>query len=146
MLGWLFDDEELIRQVMTAICRLNPQTNAGTRKWLVRDGSYREQTLRAACQHESTYEPPSTYPLDRRPEVSYVTSSKVFEAVFDLGLASSSEIAEHNTVDRSQRQVRRALKEYQEEGLIQSARNGRRVLYYFRKEFIPSERRKRYGL
>lgn len=147
ILGWLFDDqEEVVRQTMTAICRLNPQTNAGRRKWLNRDGQYRDLTINAACQHDSTYNPPSTLPYSARPDVGDIIASKVYEAVLDLRLASSAEIAQHETVDRSKRQVQRALKLYHEQGLVQSIRDGRRTLYYFQKEFVPLDQREEYGL
>lgn len=147
ILGWLFDDDKTkVRRVMTAICRLNPQTNAGTRKWLERDGNYRDVTLNKACQHDSTYNPTTARSPKSRPEVSAITKSKVFEAVFDLRLASTQEIVDHEKVDRETTQVNEALKEYCEDGHIQWTRDGRETLYYIGAPFVPADKRDEYNL
>ena len=81
-----------------------------------------------------------------RPDVSPVTGKDIHLAIGELGLASSAEIAEHESVNRSQRQVQRALEKALEADLVQSVKDGRRVLYYIGKEFVPQDERKRYGL
>jgi hypothetical protein len=149
LLGWLFgDDKTVVRRAMTAICRLNPQTDVReheSRKWLERaDDTYRDDTLNKACQHDSTYNLPTARPYENRPDVAAGTKSGVFEAVLDLRIASSQEIADHEAVDRSQRQVRRALREQEDE--IQSKKVGRRRVYYIDTAFIPADKRDEYDL
>lgn len=148
ILGWLFDDDEdIVHRTMTMICQQKPQTSAGLRKWLERNGRYRTLTISAACQHDSTYQPPSgTSPRGYRPTVSHVTVSRVFEAILELKLASTTTIAEHQVVDRSERQVQRAIKKHLEDDRVRCVRDGRKILYYYRKEFVPKEKRERYGL
>lgn len=72
-----------------------------------------------------------------RPEVSPVTGKNVYLAIGELGLASSNEIAEHDSVNRSQRQVQRVLDKALEDDLVKSVQDGRQVLYYIGKEFVP---------
>lgn len=81
-----------------------------------------------------------------RAEVSPVTGKKIYQAMGELGLASSDEIANHELVNRSQRQVQRALDIALEEGLVDSVNDGRRVRYYIDEEFVPEGERDRYGL
>lgn len=81
-----------------------------------------------------------------RPEVSPVTGKNIHLAIGELGLASSAEIAEHKSVNRSQRQVQRALDMALEEDLVKSVQDGRQVLYYIGKEFVPKDEQERYGL
>jgi DNA-binding transcriptional ArsR family regulator len=72
-----------------------------------------------------------------RHKVSPITAKNIILAIGELGLASSSEIAKHDSVNRSQRQVQRALDSALEEDLVKSVRDGRQVRYYVDKEHVP---------
>jgi putative DNA primase/helicase len=61
--------------------------------------------------------------------VSDPTVVRVLEAVEELGEASTSKIGEHDVVDRGDRQVRRAIKYLEENGVLESQRNGRSISY-----------------
>lgn len=148
ILGWLFDDDKaVVRRAMDVICRSNPRTTVRRqekRKWLERNGNYRENTLSNACDHDSTYDPRTLRSYNSRPEVSGAAKSKVFESLLDLGLASSQEIADHEIIDWSQRQVRRALRKQRSD--IQSVKDGRQRLYYVDPVFIPPDERDEHNL
>lgn len=87
-----------------------------------------------------TQDPPN------RPEVSAVTGRNVYRAIMDLRLASTDDLVRHDIVDRSKRQVQRALDKAQDKDLINYVRDGRRVLYYIAPEFLTKEEKDQYGL
>lgn len=137
-LAWvLHDQKEVVAEAMNRICRANPTTDGDPehgRKWLENPGNYRNLLLDAACDHSSTYDPgtdPAPLSYEELPEVSWVTSDGVLNALLDLGAASTAELAEHEEVDRSRRQVRRALDQLIEDGHVASVKDGCRRLYYF---------------
>lgn len=61
--------------------------------------------------------------------VSDPTVLGVIEALEDLGQASTAEIQNHSAVDRSKRQVRRALDYLDEDEAVEWVRNGRSTAY-----------------
>jgi len=61
--------------------------------------------------------------------VSDPTVLGVIEALEDLGQASTAEIQDHSAVDRSKRQVRRALDYLDEHEAVEWVRNGRSTAY-----------------
>lgn len=147
ILAWLFDDDKQdVKQAMTAICLEHPQTDAGIRKWLEREEKYRELTVDAVTPHKSTYDEPRFRPYQYKPEVGYVLIQKVYDTIWELRLASTAQIIQHENVDRSQRQVQRALTHLEEEETIQYTRKGRKVRYYIDKEFVPEELCEEYQL
>lgn len=102
-------------------------------KWAKRGESYRQSVLDTAFDHNSTYDPGvGTIPLsyEERPEVSWPTEERVFNALLEVGAASTAEIAEHEEVNRSESQVRRALNSLQDHQQIDWKKDGRQVLYY----------------
>lgn len=109
-------------------------------KWKRDD--YRSATIKLAISGaENTYNPSTSNILrDHRPETSNITRDKVFSALLDLTLASSSQLTEHEDVDRSVDQVRRSLNTYEDVDVIDWVRVGRKVFYYFPGSTIPDAR------
>jgi DNA-binding transcriptional ArsR family regulator len=127
---WLHKKRSDVANAMDRACRENPRTGDGqARKWLARRDGYRDSTLDLISEVDNTYEGSVGVP-GWRPDVSKITSERVLDAVLDLGLATSAEITEHESVDRSRRQVRRALSTYKATGVVSEVRDGRRILYY----------------
>ena len=139
---WLQKKRADVANAMDRACREHPRTADGqARKWLVRRDGYRDQTLDLITEVENTYEG-SPGPAGWRPDVSKITSERVLDALLDLGLATSAEITSHSSVDRSRRQVRRALATYKETGAVSEVRDGRRRLYFaFDGGFLSDEQR-----
>jgi DNA-binding transcriptional ArsR family regulator len=127
---WLHKKRSDVANAMDRACREHPRTGDGqARKWLARRDGYRDSTLDLISEVDNTYEGSVGLP-GWRPDVSKITSERVLDAVLDLGLATSAEITEHESVDRSRRQVRRALSTYKATGVVSEVRDGRRILYY----------------
>jgi hypothetical protein len=123
----------------------------GARKWLVRDGEYRDSTLELVDEVDRSYSG-SDSEAGFRPEFSRLTSEYVLDALLDLGVATSAEIAAHERVDRSNRQVRRVLRSYQDTGdeygeVVSQVRDGRSIRYFaFEGIFLDSEERREAGI
>ncbi|QIO21396.1 bifunctional DNA primase/polymerase [Haloarcula sp. JP-L23] len=134
-LGWWFQNEmDTVARLMNFACERYPETDTGEiRKWRERDDIYRTLTLEKGCDHETTFNPPTPpLPYAERPAVSYVTRSNVQEAVLELEPATTQEIADHSNVDRSKRQVSRALNQLEEDDSVvakQDPADRRRWLY-----------------
>lgn len=132
---WLEQNRSDVKAAMNRSCREHPQADVnGARKWLTGSESYRETTLELIDEVDRTYSG-SDSKNGFRPSFSKLTSEYVLDALMDLGLASSGEIAEHPKVDRSKRSVQRVLQSYQntddEYGdIVSSVRDGRSVRYY----------------
>ena len=127
---WFKKNRSDLRAAMNRACREHPQADVnGPRKWLAGSDSYRETTLELVDEVDGTYSG-SDSEAGFRPEFSRLTSEYVLDALFDLGLASSAEIAEHPTVDRSLSQVQRVLRSYRETGAVTQVRDGRRRFYF----------------
>jgi hypothetical protein len=133
---------------MNRACREHPQADVnGPRKWLAGSDSYRETTLELVDEVDRTYSGSASKP-GFRPAVSKLTSECVLDALMDLGLATSAEIAAHEKVDRSKRSVQRALKSYQETDdeygdVVSSVRDGRSIRYFaFEGAFLDAGDRK----
>ncbi|WP_327050556.1 bifunctional DNA primase/polymerase [Halomicrococcus gelatinilyticus] len=145
---WLEKDEKAMACAMDIACSEHPRTDGmSPRKWLERDGVYRETSLKSATatvDNEYSGSTSGTY----RPTVSKLTKDAVFEALMDLKAATSTEIAEHDATDRSKRQIQNALKEYDEQDVIDWTKDGRQVYYYIAdcEEFIPDGQRAELGL
>lgn len=150
---WMQKNEAAIRTAMNLACSDHPRTQRGdARKWAERTGIYRDVTVQNARQMvDNVYEgggKSDILPFEEKPTVSYPTYERVLDAVSDLGLASSSEIADHPRVDRSQRQVRNALNELIDDGVIERIVDGPQTRYYLPllKDKIPLEQRGKYGI
>ncbi len=133
-LGWWFgDDEEIVWRIMDTICRLNPQTDTGNRrKWLERDEEWRETLFdNSWFGDRDTYNPHTMRSLgEERPQVSKPTKKFVLEAVHEIGAATAKEITDHPRVDRSHRQVQRALIELEEQDIIDWEKQGNTPYHY----------------
>lgn len=123
----LFNDRRVVKEAMDIICRENPNTSAGRRKWL-------ENMYHRKSALSDAYDPDRTmsgwrpwYSL--RPDVSNEVRSRVFDVLLLRGPSTSTEIADDKMVQRSQYQVQRALKRYLDEGLVRWWRDGRSVIY-----------------
>lgn len=134
-LGWWYeDDAEIVWTIMDWICQLNPQTDTGEpRKWLTRGDSWRKTLFPSWFGNRETYDPHQIRrSRDSRPTVSKPTKKFVVEAVHELGEARTKDIVGHPQVDRGRRQIQRACKELQEEGIIEWHRKGRYTYYALR--------------
>lgn len=132
---WMEKDEQAMRTAMQMTCSEHSRTQSGEpRKWSVRDGLYRNLTVKKARQEvDGVYDPGSIgviLPFEEKSTVSYVTKNKVLDALQDLMNASTKEIVEHDEVDRGERQVRNALTKLEEDGWVAWERDGRQVYYY----------------
>lgn len=124
-LAWWMDND---KQVVAAL-----MNRANARKWANRGDSYRQSVIDTACDHTRTFDEATNWPTlygDDRPEVSGPTWERVYDALLELGAATVTEVVEHPRVDRSERQVRRALDQLEEDELADWMRDGRQVVYY----------------
>ena len=144
---WLQQRRDEVANAMDRACSEHPRTADGqARKWLARRDGYRDQTLDLIQEVDNTYDG-SPGPAGWRPDVSKITSERVLDALLDLGLATSAEITSHSSVDRSRRQVRRALATYKETGVVSEVRDGRSVRYFaLDGAFLDDEQRRTAGL
>jgi hypothetical protein len=123
-----------VAQLVTLACEQYPKTDWNEpRKWLVRDDDgYRRHTIELPS-YDDTYTPPWSG-RGPRPEVSQVTFEKVLNATFDLYPATTKEISDHETVDVSREQTRKALVELVEDSVIgrvkDEKRPGNPFVYY----------------
>jgi hypothetical protein len=145
---WFKKNRSDVRAAMNRACREHSQADVnGPRKWLAGSDSYRESTLELIENVDRTYSGSASKP-GFRPAVSKLTSEYVLDALMDLGLATSAEIAAHEKVDRSKRSVQRALKSYQETDdeygdVVSSVRDGRSIRYFaFEGAFLDAGDRK----
>ncbi|WP_254530068.1 bifunctional DNA primase/polymerase [Natrinema gelatinilyticum] len=133
-LGWWFgDDKEIVWRIMDLICQLSPQTDTDDRrKWLERNDSWRETLFdNSWFGDRDTYNPHTMRSLgEERPQVSKPTKKFVLEAIHEMGAATSREIADHPRVDRGHRQVQRALKELEEQEIIDWEKQGNIAYHY----------------
>jgi trigger factor len=85
---------------------------------------------------------------EERPAVSYPTFEQVQDALDDLVLARTTEIADHPRVDVGERQVREALDQLIEKDIVRSAPDGRKRYYWLvsHEVFIPEDRRNDLGI
>ena len=145
---WFKKNWSDVRAAINRSCREHPQADVnGARKWLSGSDSYRESTLELVDEVDRTYSG-SDSKNGFRPAFSKLTSEYILDALMDLGLASSGEIAAHEKVDRSKRSVQRVLRSYQntddEYGdVVSSVRDGRSIRYYaFEGTFLDAADRK----
>jgi|GEM_PF-6613354 len=149
---YLQGEKKAVRQAMNLAVNEHPRTADGNpRKWNDPEAgtTYRETLLEVVENVENHYTPPSSHiPGTPRPPTSAITRTNAHSVLMDLGIASTAEIAEHENFDRGQQQARRAINHYIDEGLVDSIRDGRRVLYYLDglEGLIPPEKREKYGL
>jgi len=169
--GWLAEevgfymgrDREVIHQVLMRIFTENPQTDAhrddpqkSSRRKYLESEHHREQVLDYATSRDSEYDPGlgigTRYTREERPEVGYPTFDRVQDALAELVLASTSEIADHPRVDRSESQVRRALGDMLDSKetppIVKTVEDGRRRYYYLESHaiYIPEDRREELGI
>ena len=165
--GWLAEqvgfymgrDREVIDQVLMKIFTEDPQTDAhqnnpnkSSRRKYLENEYHRKQVLDYATSKDNEYDPGlgigTRYTRGERPDVGYPTVNRVYDALSDLTLARTEEIVEHPRIDRSRRQVNRALRKMQEDGTVQTVNEGRRQYYYLEyHEFrIPEQRREELGI
>ena len=149
---WLKQNRSDVKAAMNRACREHPQADVnGARKWLTGSESYRETTLELIDEVDRTYSG-SDSKNGFRPPFSKLTSEYVLDALMDLGLASSDEIAEHPKVDRSKRSVQRVLRSYQDTNdeygeVVASVRDGRSIRYYaFEGAFLDDKERRTAGI
>jgi hypothetical protein len=149
---WLQQNRSDVRAAMNRACQEHPRADVnGARKWLVRDGEYRNSTLELVENVDRTYSGSDSTP-GFRPTFSKLTSEYVLDALLDLGLASSAEIAEHPKVDRSLSQVQRVLRSYQDTDdeygeVVSKVRDGRSIRYYaFEGTFLSEDERIEAGI
>jgi len=132
---WMKENESAIRDALNMACKEHPRSqNGGVRKWAERTDIYRDITVKKAVQEvDEVYEGGSTslcLPYEMKPDVSYPTYERVLDAVRELGPATTTELLEHEHVDRSQRQVQRALKKLEDDGAVSWEKDGRAPVYY----------------
>jgi hypothetical protein len=169
--GWLAEevgfyvgrDREVIHQVLMKIFTENPQTDAhrndpdkSSRRKYLGNEHHREQVLDYATSKDSEYDPGlgigTRHTRAERPEVGYPTFERTQDALAELVLARTVEIAEHPRVDRSESQVRRALNEMlgseDTPPVVKTVEDGRRRYYYLESHAfsIPEDRREELGI
>lgn len=163
--GWLAEqvgfymdrDRDVIEQVLLDIFTKNPMTDAhhdnpaksSERKFLCSD-RHREQILDYATSEDSKYNPGlgiTKYMREERPKVGYPLLDRVNDALSELILARTTEIAEHPRVDRGKRQVQNAIQKMQDSDdypfNVKSVKDGRKRYYYLESHaiLIPEDRR-----
>lgn len=131
---WMQENESAIRTALNMACEEHPRSqNGGVRKWAERTDVYRDVTVKKAIREvDEVYEGGSTsvaLPFDKKPDVSYPTYERVMVAVYELGPATTTELLEHERVDRSRRQVQRALDKLEDDGLVSWEKDGRAPVY-----------------
>jgi DNA-binding transcriptional ArsR family regulator len=144
---WLQSNRGEVSRAMDRACREYPRADVnGARKWLTRGESYREPTLDLIDTVDRSYSG-SASESGFRPDFSKLTSEYVLDALLDIGLASSEEIAAHSKVDRSRSQVQRVLRSYRETGVVSQVRDGRSIRYFaFEGTFLDAEERIEAGI
>lgn len=168
--GWLAEqvgfymsrDRNVIEQVLTSIFTKNPDTDAhgnnpcknSKRKFLLND-HHRKQILNYATSKDSKYDPGlgiTKYAREERPKVGYPIIERVSDALGDLVLARTKEIAEHPRVDRSKRHVLNTLDKIQNSDeipfAVKSVTDGPKRYYYLEcyELMIPESRREELGI
>ncbi len=131
---WMQENESAIRTALNMACEEHPRSqNGGVRKWAERTDVYQDVTLKKAIQEvDEVYEGGSTsvvLPYEMKSDVSYPTYERVMVAVHELGPATTTELLEHERVDRSRRQVQRALNKLEDDGLVFWEKDGRAPVY-----------------
>jgi hypothetical protein len=162
-IGFYMDrDREVIRQVLLALFRRNPETDAhqnsstkrSTRKFLHNE-QHRAQIIDHGSSGNSSYTPGSDirrHSIEDRPEVGAPLFERVHDALSDLVLARTVEIVEHDRVDRGKSQVRRALRKMREDEAIpydvERIKDGRKQFYYLpnHRLLIDEDRREELGI
>lgn len=136
---WTGGDQEQIDRLFRSSALIRP-------KWdevhFSNGDTYGERTTKRANRVCSDYysgersasnvipEPqPKAHSDGGRPIVSWPTLCRVGEALAELGAATTREISKHEAVDRSCRQVRRALRYLENTNIVESEPNGRSRLY-----------------
>jgi hypothetical protein len=128
------------------MARLFDASGLSREKWKRDD--YRSMTIDLAiegCEDTHTESSSASRP-GFRPETSHITRNKVFRAVMDLGVATTQHIVDHDDVDRGPRQVRRALDNMTDTGMIDHVRKGRRTYYHHGGAVLPRDRLERFDL
>lgn len=162
-IGFYMDrDREVIRQVLQALFRRNPETDAhqnlpakrSNRKFLHNE-QHRTQILDYGASPDSSYTPGSDirrHSAEERPEVGAPLFERVHDALSDLVLARTVEIVEHDRVDRGKSQVRRALRKMREDEDfpydVERIKEGRKQFYYLpdHRLLIDEDRREELGI
>ena len=145
MYGLPGDIGERVATAMTISAKRTPWTAGGERrKWADQTHGnlplYRAETVARAvydlstgtvrCQGYTPPEPPRAASTDGgRPMVSWPTICRVERAVADLGQTSTTDLLEHDAVNRGKRQVQRALRHLIDTGNVERIREGRRQKY-----------------
>lgn len=143
---WMEGDGAVVRGLMNHACNEHPTTQWGeARKWLERP-DYRSHVMKGAFETVDEYYDSGESHRGPRPEVSTITMDGVLTALLDLGIARTTELVEHDAVDRGPDAVRRALKQYVDNDAIEWVRDGRQTYYYVFKSMIPKEKRDELGI
>lgn len=147
---WMEQNEDAMACAMDLACSEHPRAGSmGPRKWLQRDGVYRQTSLTSAIDTVDNSYSGSTNGY--QPEVSAITMEAVLNVLLELRIARKEEIYEHPEVDRKKTQIGEALRRWEDQGLVSRTRSdadGRKIYYYPTglESSIPKEKRERIGV